>query len=225
MSARKRTLYQILGVKSDVSPAEIKRAYRQLAKESHPDARDGHRESEEKKAAHEEMMRLNEAYATLMDAGKRAEYDLKIGVKQMIYVKPVFSSLDEDREREKFLRTIFHPTRSSIVKVLNLYKKELHDLSADPYDDELIEHFIAYVDKIEETLRSGAEALGANVPPPTLQPSVHMMKYSIAQAADGLEELRYFCRNYDYKHLTMAENLFRISHDLSKEALSLSKGR
>lgn len=223
MSARKRNHYQILGVKSDVSASDIKRAYRRLAKEQHPDATDGHHESDEKKAATEEMVRINEAYATLKDASKRAEYDLRIGVKKAIFIKPVFSSLDEDREREKFLRTIFYPIRNSIVKVLNSYKTELRELSADPYDDRLVEDFQAYVDKIEETLRNAADAFSQNVAPRSLEPAVHMMKYAIAQAADGLEELRYFCKNYNYNHLTMAEALFRISQDLTKQSLSLTK--
>lgn len=224
MSARKRTHYQILGVKADVSADEIKRAYRKLAKEQHPDATHGHVESDEKKAATEEMMRINEAYATLIDSVKRAEYDSKIGVKPMIFVQPVFTSMDEDREREKFLRKIFHPARSAIVKCLGSYKKELRALSADLYDDRLVEDFTNYVNKLEDALRNGADAFSRNETPRSLEAAVHMMKYSIAQAADGLEELRYFCNNYDHNHLTMAENLFRIANDLSKQALDLTKG-
>lgn len=225
MTARKRTHYQVLGVKADVSAAEIKRAYRKLAKEQHPDATSGQHESEEKRAATEEMMRINEAYATLMDAAKRAEYDVKIGIKQIVYIKPVFSSFDEDQEREKFLRAIFYPARSAIVKVLNAYNKELRELSADPYDDRLIEGFQDYVDRIEHALRNGAEAFAKTDCPRSLDAAVNMMKYAIAQAADGLEELRYFCGNYDHHHLTMAENLFRIAIDLTKQALDLTKGR
>jgi hypothetical protein len=50
-----------------------------------------------------------------------------------------------------------------------------------------------------------------------------MMRYGIAQAADGLEEMRRFCQNYDYDHLTMAENLFRIALDLSRQAQRLAR--
>jgi molecular chaperone DnaJ len=223
MSARKRNYYQVLGVESGVTSGEIKRAYRRLAKEQHPDATEGHLESDEKKAATEEMMRINEAYATLSDSTKRAEYDIKIGIKQTIYVKPVFTSLDEDREREKFLRATFHPNRSAIVRVLNTYQKELRELSADPYDDELMEAFQLYVDDLHEVLRKAADAFGQNSIPRSMEAAVQMMKYAIAQAADGLEELRYFCRNYDYTHLTLAENLFRIAHDLMKQSLALTK--
>ena len=225
MSARRRNHYQILGVTSDVSADEIKRAYRKLAKTQHPDAQ-AKVGTEEHSAATEEMMRINEAYETLMDSGKRAEYDRVIGLQRVRLRGPkqaVFTSVDEDAEREKFLRSIFTPARSAIVRALGAYKKQLRELSADPYDDRLIEQFQEYVDRLEDALRKGSDSLTRHPAPRSLEGAVHMMRYSIAQAADGLEELRYFCRNYDYNHLTMAENLFRISSDLSRQALELTK--
>jgi molecular chaperone DnaJ len=222
--ARKANHYQILGITADVTPAEIKRAYRKLAKTQHPDAQ-AQVGTDEHSAATEEMMRINEAYETLMDVGKRADYDRRIGLgrgglkgKQTIY-----TALDEDAEREKFMRKFFTPCRAAIVRALGHYKKELRELSADPYDDELIERFQQYVDEIEDALRNASETFTRHPAPRSLQPAVQMMRYSIAQAADGMEELRYFCKNYDYNHLTMAENLFRISSDLSRQALGLTK--
>jgi molecular chaperone DnaJ len=223
MAARKRNHYQVLGVESHVSADEIKRAYRQLAKEQHPDGTV--QGTDEHLAATEEMMKINEAYATLMDEAKRRDYDQKIGVAKTIFIKPVFTSEDEDVAREKFLRKVFFPSRTAIVKVLNSYGKHLRELSADPYDDELHDNFQKYVDKIEVALRNGAQALAENETPRSLQAAVLMMKNAIAQAADGLEELRYFCMNYDYNHLTLAESLFRISHDLTKQSLDLTKGK
>lgn len=58
--------YHILGVSKGASPDEIKRAYRKLAHEYHPDKAGG---SEVK------FKEINEAYQILSDAGKRAQYD------------------------------------------------------------------------------------------------------------------------------------------------------
>ncbi|HEY9793821.1 MAG TPA: J domain-containing protein [Candidatus Obscuribacterales bacterium] len=220
--ARKANHYQILGIASDVTPAEIKRAYRKLAKTQHPDAQ-APVGTDEHSAATEEMMRINEAYETLMDAGKRADYDHRIGLGRIKGKQTIYTAFDEDAQRDKFMRKIFIPCRSAIVRVLGQYKKELHDLSADPYDDGLMERFQQYVDEIEDALRHASETFTRNPAPRSLHPAVQLMRYSIAQAADGMEELRYFCKNYDYSHLTMAENLFRISSDLSRQALGLTK--
>lgn len=223
--SRKRNHYQVLGITHNVTPDEIKRAYRKLAKVQHPDAlaRVG---TEEHEAATEEMVAINEAYETLIDDTKRAAYDRRIGVGKVSVKssRPHFTSIDEDAEREKFLRTIFNPLRSAIVRLLGNYNRQLKELSADPFDERLIDRFQQYVDKLEDSLRKASDGFTRNPAPRSLEGAVTMMRYCIAQAADGLEELRWFCVNYDYDHLAMAENLFRISSDLSRQALELTKG-
>ena len=72
-----RDYYEVLGIAADASPEEIKRAYHRLAFQCHPDR---NWESEE---AHEEMERINEAYAVLSDPIKRREYDLPRGYGRM----------------------------------------------------------------------------------------------------------------------------------------------
>lgn len=45
------------------------------------------------------------------------------------------------------------------------------------------------------------------------------MRHAIAQASDGLDELKLFMQNFDYDHLAMADNLFKIGRDhLAKSA-------
>jgi molecular chaperone DnaJ len=227
MAPRRKTHYQILGVSPTVSREEIKRAYRELVKTQHPDTQHNGNGNGTHEEATEEMMRINDAYATLMDKTKRAEYDVRIGLAVSHpkgKITPTFTSVDEDQQREKFLRTVFHPARTAITKILGMYKKQIRELSADPFDDVLLGDFQEYLDKVEAALRKGSDSLTRSEVPRTLEAAVHMMRNSIAQAADALEEMRHFCNNYDYNHLTMAENLFRISTDLSKQALALTKG-
>jgi len=72
MSAREwigKDFYRELGVSSDATADEIKKAYRKLAKENHPDANAGNAEAEQKFKA------VSEAYGVLSDASKRKEYD------------------------------------------------------------------------------------------------------------------------------------------------------
>src|SRR5918994_2972550 len=62
-------LYQQLGVKRGASEAEIKKAYRSLAKQLHPD-----RNTDNPKAA-ERFAQVTQAYDMLSDKDKRARYD------------------------------------------------------------------------------------------------------------------------------------------------------
>lgn len=61
--------YELLGVQPDVSDAELKRAYRALARRYHPDVGGGDPESEDK------FKEITVAYETLRDPEKRARYD------------------------------------------------------------------------------------------------------------------------------------------------------
>src|SRR2546427_8883632 len=66
----KRDYYEILGVDRNASEEEIKKAYRRLARQHHPDTQTS---EQEKKAAEEKFKEINEAYATLSDQDKRSE--------------------------------------------------------------------------------------------------------------------------------------------------------
>jgi molecular chaperone DnaJ len=69
MSARKKDYYQELGIPPNASAAEIKKAYRALAKKHHPDA------NPDNPQAGERFKTISEAYTVLSDSDSRKKYD------------------------------------------------------------------------------------------------------------------------------------------------------
>lgn len=67
--AAKRDYYEVLGIQKDASDADVKKAYRQMAKKYHPDVNAGDKSAEDK------FKEVNEAYENLSDPQKRARYD------------------------------------------------------------------------------------------------------------------------------------------------------
>jgi chaperone protein DnaJ len=65
-----RDYYEVLEIKKDATPDEIKKAYRNLAKKYHPDV-----SSESKEEAEAKFKEISEAYEVLSDASKRQTYD------------------------------------------------------------------------------------------------------------------------------------------------------
>src|SRR5947209_14160008 len=64
-----KTLYDTLGVSKSASQEEIRKAYRKLARQYHPDKNPGD------KAAEERFKEVQTAYDVLSDADKRKQYD------------------------------------------------------------------------------------------------------------------------------------------------------
>ena len=67
--ATQRDYYEVLGVARGASDEEMKKAFRKLARQFHPDV------ANDKKAAEEKFKEVNEANEVLGDPAKRRQYD------------------------------------------------------------------------------------------------------------------------------------------------------
>lgn len=69
MAAAQRDYYEVLGVKKTATPAEMRKAYRKLARRNHPDA------NPNDPAAEDRFKEISTAYEVLSDPEKRKQYD------------------------------------------------------------------------------------------------------------------------------------------------------
>lgn len=79
MNDNKKTYYDILEVSRYATDEVINRAHKVLVKRYHPDVQ---KDSESRKKAAEEMVKVNEAYEVLSDKNKKAKYDKKLELEE-----------------------------------------------------------------------------------------------------------------------------------------------
>src|SRR5579885_3606409 len=68
MAANKRDYYEVLGIARTATDDEVKKSFRRLAKQYHPD-------TNKEQGAEARFIEINEAYEVLSDPQKRAAYD------------------------------------------------------------------------------------------------------------------------------------------------------
>src|SRR5256714_9208945 len=78
MAVKYKDYYEVLGVPRSASDTDIKKAFRKLAREYHPDV------AKNKKSAESKFKEINEAYEVLGDPAKRKKYD-ELGANWRMY--------------------------------------------------------------------------------------------------------------------------------------------
>jgi len=215
--------YQTLGIANGATQAQVKQAYRQLAKQFHPD-------SQNTDAAHDKIAQVNAAYEVLGDVNARQRYDdsRRAQVKATANARAARSATataqyrkrrtEKDTTIEAWLRGVFNPTDRLIGKIIKPLKAEVRALSADPFDDELMEAFQTYIESCRESLEK-AQAKFKSMPNPAgVASGAANLYYCLNQLEDGIEEIERFTYTYDDSYLHTGQELFRISAGLRKDA-------
>ena len=207
--------------------AEIKQSYRRLVKLFHPD-------SNQDTADHEQVTRINAAYEVLGDPDRRQIYNrtLKVSppsrrasppVKNEPLRKPKRRGRDADQHLHQWLRQVYTPVDRKLWQILAPLNAELDQLSADPFDDDLMEEFQAYLQDCRSSLTQ-AQVIFHSLPnPSTIAGVAASLYHCLNHVGDGIEELERFTLNYDDYYLHTGRELFRIASGLRQDAQAAIK--
>lgn len=211
--------YQILEVKQTATQAEIKRAYRRLAKQFHPD-------TQAETADHDQIIRINSAYEVLGDSQRRQFYDRTLpnytsSRRQTAYStanSPQRSELETDIDLNYWIKQVYQPISQSLDRILKPLKKEIDKLSADPFDDQLMDEFQSYIEHCRASFERAQNAFRSLPNPSNAAGVAAHLYYTLNHVGDGIEELETFTLNYDDSSLHTGQEFFRMAVGLRKIA-------
>jgi molecular chaperone DnaJ len=230
--------YRTLNVTPAATQAEIKQAYRRLAKQFHPD-------SNRETTNHEKIARVNAAYEVLGDPDNRKSYDQQLqyltqledagfsagrgnrqqrtAAAQARHRKQQQTAQTADEHLQQWLTQVYTPVNRLVLEILKPLKEQIDDLAADPFDDALMAEFQAYLEDCRDRL-GRAEIIFKSLPnPQTLAGVAAHLYYCLNQVDDGIEQLEFFTLNYDDSYLHTGQELFRIAAGLRREAQAAVK--
>jgi molecular chaperone DnaJ len=221
--------YATLEVNPAASLTEIKQAYRRLAKQFHPDR---NREA----GSHERITQINAAYEVLSDPHQRQSYDRQLnGRGQVLTPNAGYAERQQrasaaqkrhqqqagrasDEQFDRWVHQVYQPVVRILNQILKPLKQQLNDLSADPFDDELLEAFQSYLEDCRTDLQKAQRAFRSMPNPSNVASVAAHLYYCLNQVSDGIDELERFTTCYDEHYLHTGQELFRIATGLRREA-------
>ncbi|EKV03089.1 DnaJ-class molecular chaperone with C-terminal Zn finger domain [Leptolyngbya sp. PCC 7375] len=212
--------YKTLELQESASQADIKRAYHRLAKQHHPDSRaNGHGD-------HDYIAKINAAYEVLGDPKSRKHYDAQRNGYRVQRASDISAEYQQRRKAyqkaedalAQWIRSIYKPIDRLIGKIINPLKSEVRNLSADPFDDELMEAFQDYLENCRESLEKARQKFKSMPNPSQAAKVAANLYYCLNHLEDGIEEIERFTFTYDDSYLHTGQELFRIAKQLRREA-------
>jgi molecular chaperone DnaJ len=215
--------YDTLHIAPTATSAEIKQSYRRLVKLFHPD-------SNQKTADPEQIVRINIAYEVLSDPQQRRTYDRKLhqndldnrqqrsAEAQTNYHHRRQTGQDADAQLQQWLKQVYVPVNRLLYNILSPLAEQIEELSADPFDDELMTDFQTYLEDCRHYLNQAQLTFRSLPNPATVAGVAAHLYYCLNQLGDGIEDLNLFTLNYDDHYLHTGQELFRIAAGLRREA-------
>lgn len=184
---------------------------------------------------HEKIARVNAAYALLKDAKRRQAYDQNhMGGGIATAVDPLRrqraqASQDQFRQDRQvrreadlhlsdWIKRVYTPVDRELTKILKPLRAEITNLAADPFDDDLMDGFLAYLQNCRLSVEKAQQIFRSMPNPASVAGIAAKLYYCLNHLEDGIEELERFTQCYDDGYLTAGKEMFRLSTHLRREA-------
>ena len=218
MSGQRRSLapqtagidhYAVLGVSPLATEAQIKAAYRALVKLHHPDAG----------GDDQQILALNAAWEVLRDGPRRRRYDAACGpapegswpasgAAAPRRARPPRGAA-RDEELLAWLQQVYTPIDRLLAQGINPFPAQLRALSADPYDDRLMEVFCTFLEQSQKRLEKVVTLYRSLACPRSAQGFGLSLYHCLSQVQDALGELERYTLGYVDSYLHDGREMLR----------------
>ena len=192
-----KNFYKELGLKKNATRNEIKSAYRLLAKKYHPDTG----------GDNEKFLALQLAWETLNDPQKKAILDKSLFNNEKYAVSKnenwsseiknkKNNSTNKDQDIKNWIKTIYSPINRVISQVIKPLNDEIKKLSADPYDDELMDEFSSYLNESRKKIEKASSLFKSQAVPSSISSIGLDLYHCFSQVQDALDELDRYTQGY-----------------------------
>ena len=211
--------YQILKVHPSTKLEDIKKAYRELVKIHHPD----------KGGDTKVMLKINAAWEILKRQHKILNSNKTYNstfYDQKEYKAETTTNAKSD-DIKKWFKNIYLPIDKLLGQIINPLASKIKDLSADPYDEILMDSFCLYLEKSKTKIKK-VKVIYTSIACPLLIKDFSLDLYHcFSQVDDGLNELERYTMGYvdNYLHdgksmITEAKKKRTLLHTNKKDWLT-----
>ncbi len=189
--------YSLFGVNRNASKSELKAAYRSLVKKYHPDIG----------GDKDKFLQIQSAWETLNDPIKKQQYDNLISFNsdslhnldgtwsKDLNNKKQSSNL-KDNDIKLWLKNVYSPINRTISEITKPLNNEIKKLSADPYDEELMDNFCKYIEQSQKKIERASLKYKAHSVPITISSLGLDLYHCYSQVLDALDELERYTQGY-----------------------------
>ena len=193
---KKKNFYDVLGINRKASKSEIKSAYRLQAKKHHPDTG----------GSKDKFLIIQLAWETLNDPLKKKDYDRNLSlIQNQIYDDDNWSanlnnqksnSTVTDKNIKSWIKNIYEPINRNIQQVIKPLNNEIKKLSADPYDEILMDEFCYYIEESRKKIEKVNIKYKSKAVPSSISSLGLDLYHCFSQVEDALNELERYTYGY-----------------------------
>ncbi len=195
--------YQILKVHPSAKLEEIKKAYRKLVKIHHPD----------KGGDSAVMLEVNSAWEIL----KKKHKDLNLNKvnNSKLYnqneYKREANNHSKPEDLKKWFQNVYIPIDKLLGQIINPLGSKIRDLSADPYDEILMDSFCLYLEQSKNKITKIKEIYTSFACPSIIRDFSLDLYHCLSHVEDGINELDRFTMGYVDNYLYDGKAMIAIA--------------